>query len=145
MKYDYQQFDYQQTDLSRSILAGLFTGIIATVGNLIFIFIYVRVTAVYTFNLMDGFTTIFGTVILLIVCGLFFYFFVHYLKRGVNIYRILVFLTTAIIVYVGWKFHPGYSAISPEFRGLFMGTQLIIGGLAAFLIPYLFRHDSIIS
>jgi hypothetical protein len=143
MKYDYHQYDYQQTDLSRSILAGLFTGIVATVANLIFIFIYVRITAVYTFNLMDGFTTIFGTIILLIVCGLFFYFFVHYLKRGVNIYRVLVFLTTAIILWVGWQFHPGY--IPSEFRVLFMGTQLIIGGLAAFLIPYLFRHDSIIS
>ena len=143
MKYDYHQYDYQQTDLSRSILAGLFTGIVATVGNLIFIFIYVRLTAVYTFNLMDGFTTIFGTIILLIVCGIFFYFFVHYMKRGVNVYRVLVFLITAIILWVGWQFHPGY--IPSEFRVLFMGTQLIIGGLAAFLIPYLFRHDSIIS
>jgi len=139
-------YSYQQTDLSRSILAGLFTGIVATVGNLIFIFIYVRITAVYTYNLMDGFTTIFGTIILLIVCGLFFYFFVHYLKRGVNIYRVLVFLTTAIILWVGWQVHPHPGdTIPPEFRVLFMGTQLIIGGLAAFLIPYLFRHDSIIS
>jgi hypothetical protein len=136
-------YSYQQTDLSRSILAGLFAGIIATVANLIFIFVYVRITAVYTFNFMDGFTTIFGTIILLIVCGIFFYFFVHYMKSGVNIYRVLVFLITAIILWVGWQFHPGY--ITSEFRVLFMGTQLIIGGLAAFLIPYLFRHDSIIS
>jgi len=139
-------YDYQQTDLSRSILAGLFAGIVATVGNLVFIFIYRRITAVYTFNLMDAFTTIFGTVILLLVCGLFFYFFVHYLKRGINIYRVIVFLVTAVIVYVSLQYHrlPGYS-ITAEFRALFIGTQVIIGGLAAFLIPYLFRHDSIIS
>ncbi len=139
-------YDYQQTDLSRSILAGLFAGIVATVGNLVFIFIYRRITAVYTFNLMDAFTTIFGSVILLLVCGLFFYFFVHYLKRGINIYRIIVFLITAGIIYVALQYHssPGYS-ITKEFRVLFIGTQIIIGGLAAFLIPYLFRHDSIIS
>src|SRR5215216_7914010 len=139
-------YDYQQTDLSRSILAGLFAGIVATVGNLIFIFIYRRITAIYTFNLIEGFTIIFGSVILLLVCGIFFYFFVHYLKRGVNIYRIIVFLVTAAIVYVALQYHsvPGYS-ITSEFRVLFIGTQVIIGGLAAFLIPYLFRHDSIIS
>jgi hypothetical protein len=139
-------YDYQQTDLSRSILAGLFAGIVATVGNLVFIFIYRRITAVYTFNLMDAFTTIFGSVILLLICGLFFYFFVHYLKRGINIYRIIVFLITAGIIYVALQYHssPGYS-ITKEFRVLFIGTQIIIGGLAAFLIPYLFRHDSIIS
>ena len=139
-------YDYQQTDLSRSILAGLFAGIVATVVNLVFIFIYRRITAVYTFNLMDAFTTIFGSVILLLICGLFFYFFVHYLKRGINIYRIIVFLITAGIIYVALQYHssPGYS-ITKEFRVLFIGTQIIIGGLAAFLIPYLFRHDSIIS
>jgi hypothetical protein len=139
-------YDYQQTDISRSILAGLFAGLVATVANLIFIFIYRRITAVYTFNLMDVFTTIFGTVILLLVCGILFYFFVHYLKKGVNIYRIIVFLVTAILVYAALQFHrsPDYT-ITTQFRILFMGTQVIIGGLAAFLIPYLFRHDSLIS
>ncbi|HXL57023.1 MAG TPA: hypothetical protein VN958_12235 [Chitinophagaceae bacterium] len=139
-------YDYQQTDLSRSILAGLFAGIIATVANLIFIFIYRRLTAVNTFNLMDVFTTIFGTVLLLILCGLLFYFFVHYLKRGINIYRVIVFLVTATIIYVALQYHSeaGYS-ITSEFRILFIGTQLIIGGFAAFVIPYVFRHDSIIS
>lgn len=139
-------YDYPQSDLSRSILAGLFAGIVATAGNLIYSFIYRRITNITEFNAIDVTTTIFGTVLLLLVCGVFFYFFVHYLKSGVNIYRVIVFLITAAVVFLALQYHraPGYS-ITQEFRVLFIGLQLIIGGVAAFLIPYLFRHDSIIS
>src|SRR3954451_4472035 len=137
-------YDYPQSDLSRSILSGLFAGIVATVANLVFGFIYRSIAGVNNFNILDVSTTIFGSIILLIVCGILFYFFVHYLRKGINYYRIVVFLVTAVIVYIALQYHPeaGY-LITPEFRTLFIGTQLIIGGLAAFLIPYLFRHDSI--
>lgn len=139
-------YDYPQSDLSRSILSGLFAGIVATVANLIFGFIYRGTAGVTTFNILDVSTTIFGSIILLLVCGVLFYFFVHYLKKGINYYRIVVFLITAVIVFVALQYHraPGYT-ITTEFRILFIGTQLIIGGLAVFLIPYLFRHDSLIS
>jgi len=33
-------YDYQQTDLSRSVLGGLFTGLIAAVANMAFVVIY---------------------------------------------------------------------------------------------------------
>jgi hypothetical protein len=57
-----------------------------------------------------------------------------------------VFLVTALIVYVALQYHrEAEYRITPEFRVLFLGTQLIIGGLAAFLIPYLFRHEKLIS
>jgi hypothetical protein len=139
-------YDYPQSDLSRSILSGLFAGIVATVANLVFSFIYRSIAGITTFNILDVSTTIFGSIILLIVCGILFYFFVHYLQKGVNYYRVIVFLVTAVIVYAALQYHreAGYT-ITSDFRVLFIGTQLIIGGLAAFLIPYLFRHDSIIS
>jgi hypothetical protein len=139
-------YDYPQSDLSRSILSGLFAGIVGTVANLVFSFIFRRINNIDTFNILDVSTTIFGTIILLMVCGILFYFFVHYLKRGINIYRVIVFIVTGIIVFVALAYHhePGYR-ITAEFRYLFLGTQIIIGGLAMFLIPYLFRHDSIIS
>jgi len=69
-------YDYPQSDLSRSILSGLFAGIVATVANLIFGFIYRGVTNVTNFNILDVSTTIFGSIILLMVCGVLFYFFV---------------------------------------------------------------------
>jgi hypothetical protein len=139
-------YDYPQSDLSRSILSGLLAGIVGTIINLVFTFVYRSLTDTTTFNILDVSTTIFGTVILLLVCGVFFYFFVHYLKKGINLYRIIVFVVTAAIVFMALQFHrtPDYR-ISPEFRVLFIGTQVIIGGMAAFLIPYLFRHEKLIS
>jgi len=140
-----KSYEYHQTDLSRSILAGLFAGIIATFANLIFIFVFRRIKEFYVFNIMDVGTTIFGSVLLMIVCGIIFYFFVHYLNHGVNIYRVVVFFVTAAIVYAALAVRPGAVVIPGDFRAMFIGTQVILGGLAAFLIPYVFRHDSIIS
>jgi len=139
------EYPYRQTDLSRAVLSGLFAGIIATFSNLIFIFAFRRIKEFYVFNVMDVGTTIFGSVLLMIVCGILFYFFVHYLNHGVNLYRIVVFCVTAAIVYAALAVRPSEVTLPGDFRAMFIGTQVILGGLAAFLIPYVFRHDSIIS
>jgi len=139
-------YDYTQSDLSRSILAGLFSGIIATVSNLVFTVAYRSITKFYEFNAIDITTIVFGTILLSIACGAMFYFFVHYLNKGIMFYRVMVLIVTIAIVYLGINLRYTIQDVIPnEFRVLVIGTQVIIGGLAAFLIPYLFRHDKIIS
>lgn len=139
-------YDYQQSDLSRSILAGLFSGIVATITNLIFTVTYRSITQFYEFNAIDITTIVFGTILLSIACGAMFYFFVHYLNKGTMLYRIMVVIVTIAIVITGINLrHTIQDVIPYEFRVLVIGTQVIIGGLALFLIPYLFRHDKIIS
>jgi len=139
-------YDYLQSDLSRSILAGLFAGIVATIANLIFTITYRSITQFYEFNAIDITTIVFGTILLSIACGAMFYFFVHYLNKGIALYRIMVLIVTIAIVIIGINLRHTIQDVIPfEFRVLVIGTQVIIGGLAAFLIPYLFRHDSIIS
>jgi hypothetical protein len=139
-------YDYPQSDLSRSILAGLFSGLVATVSNLAFTIIYRSITQFYEFNAIDITTIVFGTLLLSLACGAMFYFFVHYLNRGIMFYRIMVVIVTVGIVIIGINLrHMVQEVIPNEFRVLVIGTQVIIGGLAAFLIPYLFRHDKIIS
>jgi drug/metabolite transporter (DMT)-like permease len=139
-------YDYPQTDLSRSILAGLFSGLVATVSNLAFTIIYRSITRFYEFNAIDITTIVFGTILLSLACGAIFYFFVHYLNKGIMFYRIMVFIVTAIIAYVGIDLrHLVQENIPSQFIVLVIGTQVIIGLLAAFLIPYLFRHEKVIS
>jgi hypothetical protein len=139
-------YDYPQTDLSRSLLGGLFAGIVGTFSNLIFVIVYRSITKFYEFNAIDVTTIVFGTLLLSIACGVMFYFFVHYLKKGIFFYRIMVLIVTIAIVYLGINLRYTVQTVVPiEFRVLVIGTQVIIGGLAAFLIPYLFRHDSVIS
>ncbi len=139
-------YDYPQSDFSRGVLSGLFSGIAATLANVIFVFIYRSIAEFYVFNGMDITVIIFGSILLSMACGIIFYFFVHYLKQGITLYRIIVFVVTAIIVYLGISFRQSIIGEVPdEFRVMVIVTQVIIGGLAAFLIPYLFRHDKIIS
>ena len=146
LKTWFMNYDYPQSDLSRSILAGLFSGLIATVSNLVFTITYRSITKFYEFNAIDITTIVFGTILLSLACGAMFYFFVHYLNKGIFFYRIMVLIVTATIVWLGIELrHTIQDTIPPEFRVLVIGTQVIIGGLAAFLIPYLFRHDKIIS
>lgn len=139
-------YDYVQNDFSKSILAGLFSGIVATVTNLVFTVAYRSITQFYEFNAIDITTIVFGTILLSLACGVMFYFFVHYLNKGITFYRIMVLIVTIAIVYIGINLRYLIQDVIPdEFRVLVIGTQVIIGGLAAFLIPYLFRHEKLIS
>src|SRR6187402_2189587 len=131
-------YDYKQSDLSRSVLGGLFSGLVATVSNIAFILIFKVITGYYDFGALDILTIVFGSILLSIACGIMFYFFVHNLKKGIPFYRVMVVLVTALIVYFGIAFRGTIEQnIANEFKVLVVGTQIIIGSLAAFLIPYL--------
>jgi hypothetical protein len=139
-------YDYKQSDLSRSVLGGLFSGIIATVLNMVFVYGYRFISGFEGVQGFDLTVIVFGTLLLSLACGVVFYFFVHYLKRGVISYRIAVTIVTILIIYLGLALRQSIvGEVAMEFRIIVIITQVIIGGLAAFLIPYLFRHDSIIS
>ncbi len=139
-------YEYPQSDLSRGVLGGLFAGIIAAIANLVFVFVYRLITAFYEFNVIDVGVTIFGSILLSIACGLIFYFFIHFFKKGMTLYRMAVLIITVLIIVFGIALrHSVMGPVPMEFRVMVVVTQTIIGGLAAFLIPYLFRHDSLIS
>ena len=139
-------YDYTQTDFSRGILSGLFAGLIAAVANTVFVLVYRSISSFYEFNGLDVTVIVFGSVLQLITCGLVFYFFVHYLKRGIISYRIIVTIITALIFSAGIMVRRSVIGDVPNnFIVLVVGTQVIIGSLAVLFIPYLFRHDKIIS
>jgi hypothetical protein len=139
-------YEYPQTDFSRGILSGLFAGLVACVANTIFVLAYRSFTAFYEFNGIDVTVIVFGSIIQMIVSGWMFYLFVHYLKKGISFYRAAAILITIAILLVGIMVRRSVVGTAPdEFKFMVTGTQVIIGCLAAFFIPYLFRHDKIIS
>jgi hypothetical protein len=139
-------YEYTQTDLSRGILSGLFAGIIGTIANIIFSVAYRSLTSFYEFNGVDITVIVFGSLFQLVMCGLVFYFFVHYLKKGITPYRITVLIITAAILLLGLMVRRSVMGEVPyDFKFLVVGTQVIIGLLAAFYIPYVFSHDKLIS
>ena len=139
-------YDYTQSDLSRGVLSGLYSGIIATVANMIFVYIYRFLTGFQDFNGIDVTVIVFGTLLLSLACGIVFYFFVHYVKGGIPVYRIAVAVVTVLIIFFDLTLRREVAGTVPfEFRMIVIITQVMIGGFAAFLIPYLFRHDKLIS
>jgi hypothetical protein len=142
-----KNYDYPQSELSRSILGGLFAGIIAAASNMAFVVIYRSITHFYDYYALDITVLVFGSLLQCLVCGAMFDFFVHYLKKGTGIYRIMVIMVTLVIIAAG--IFARKTLIGADIPGQFLvmviGTQVIIGGLSAFYIPYLFNHDKIIS
>lgn len=139
------KYEYVQSDLSRSLLGGLFAGIIAAFTNLVFVFIYRAIAKFYDFNVIDATVISFGSLLLGIACGLVFYWMVHNLKRGIPLYRFVVFVVTVVIIFAGIAIRRSVVGEIPvDFRVLVIGTQVVIGGLAAFLIPYLYHHHKML-
>lgn len=139
-------YDYKQDDLSRGLLSGLFAGIVATFTNIAFVGIYRAITSFDEFNVLDITVIVFGSMLLSVVCGILFYFLVHTMKKSFAFYRIIILMVTVIIVYLGLTVRAEmFGTVPVEFRVLVIGTQIIIGMYAAFLIPYLFSHDKLIS
>ncbi|HVX28474.1 MAG TPA: hypothetical protein VHB70_19150 [Parafilimonas sp.] len=139
-------YEYAQTDFSRGILSGLFAGLIAAVANTIFVIAYRGIASFYDFNGLDVTVIVFGSILQLITSGWIFYLFVHYLKKGILSYRIAVILITVAIFFLGIIIRRSVIGEVPaDFKALVVGTQVVIGCLAAFFIPYLFKHDKIIS
>ena len=139
-------YEYSQTDFSRGILSGLFAGLIACVANTVFVLLFRSITQFYEFNGLDVTVIVFGSICQLIVCGWMFYLFVHYMKKGIMFYRLAVVLITALIFFLGIIARQSIMGSAPnDFKIMAVGTQVIIGILAAFLIPYLFNHDKLIS
>lgn len=130
--------EYKKTELSRSIMSGVFSGLIAVVSCMLFEFIYRSVTGYSGSAIVNVNSIVFILMILFIVGGLIYDVFHHYLKHP-NLYFILVaVLGTAITLLISLRIHEsGVNGI----EGLVIGITLISGLLAAFLIPALYKSE----
>lgn len=139
-------YDYLQTDFSRGLLSGLFAGIAAVAVNIVFVLLFRSITQFYEFNGVDITVIIFGSLAECITCGILFYFFVHNLNRGISFYRVIVLIVTIMIVVSGIIVRRSVIGEVPDnFKYMVVGAEVIVGCFAAFFIPYIFRHDKIIS
>ena len=134
-----------QTPLSRCILAGLATGIIATVINLIFNFIFRGITRLsLSVSVINVSTIIFATVILCVVAGLVYHFIVFYFKKSSNFFVVLFIFLTVVAILSGFNFHRSDNpVISLQFEGLYAGIVIITGFSGAFIIPWLAKHKNV--
>lgn len=135
-------YDYKLTEFSKCLLSGLFAGIIATLINLLYDFVYRDITGFQLSEIINVPSIILASTLLLVIAGLIFYVFHHYLKKGSNVYRIIFVLLTALCIYLSMHVQRSDdTVIANQFKWLLCGVILVLGAIASFYIPYLFDHD----
>lgn len=131
--------------LSRGILGGLFVGIATTVVNLIFDFIYRRITHYEFAEFININSIIFFTIPTLLVGGIVYSIVMEYMKKGVWVYVLLCLALTAIVAFIplGAYMLPTGEPMPPSARGLTLGIEIITGLAGAFAVPYFAEHPKI--
>ncbi len=136
--------DYEQTEFSKSLLAGVFAGITATVLSLVFNAFFRRIIGFNLSDIINVSTLIFALILIVTTAGIIFYFFHHYIKKGTFVFQIASVIITLLLIastmQIQRSANPG---LSIEFRELLWGIISITGVCTVFIIPFLFKHDYI--
>jgi hypothetical protein len=123
----------------RSVMAGLLTGIIAAVVNLVFVFIYRSLTGINAYNFYISPLFIFiGIPLILILSGILLFALVRYLRKGLT-WFITFFILLTIFGIMICIFYPE----PVGGKGLLIGLEVITGLAAARVLPYLAMHPGI--
>ena len=135
--------DTFQTPLSKSILAGLFVGILATMVCFVFEITYRMVTGYGPSDFINVSSIIFIVNLILLTAGIIYYGMKSFFKKGNLIFSILSVAITAFCIWKTESFHRfADHKLSLEFSHLLSGILLIVG-LFALLIPIFFSNKKI--
>ena len=135
--------DTFQTPLSKSILAGLFAGILATMVCFVFEITYRMVTGYGPSDFINVSSIIFIVNLILLTAGIIYYGIKSAFKKGNLIFSLLSIATTGFCIWKSESFHrfTDYK-LSLEFSHLLSGILLIVG-LFALSIPVFFSNKKI--
>ena len=129
---------------SKSILAGLLTGIIAAFLNLIYMIVYRESTEFAKDNIVMPLTIFLGFPILMVLGGMAYFLLQKHLHSGTTWFKVICLvgmIALLIITIQDTRLNPG--VLLSGARGLFLGMITITFLLATFLIPYLAKHSKI--
>ena len=135
------EHDDLHSPFTKSVMAGLFTGIAATVVCLVFNSIYRQVTYFEPSAIINVASIIFTIPLVLLVAG-FLYFALSRYKRGGLVFVIIMLLIMSGCLLLDIHVERTSDAhLNSEFRQLLSGI-IIISGLSSFFIPYLSTHET---
>lgn len=139
-------YDYPQTRLSKTLMTGVFAGIVATLINLAYDYFYRDFVKFYPSEFINVSSIIFITMLLFTIAGIIYFLLSKFVKHGDMLYIVVFCILTVISFYAGLHVNRSSNpAESQEFRGLLLGTVAVTGVLISFFIPYLTRHDKIFN
>lgn len=126
---------------AKAFMAGLFTGLIATVASLVYNLFYRGVTHFDLSAIINVSTIIFVLPFILMLAGLIYYPLSKY-KAGAVIYSIVLTLLIIVAVLLDFNFQRSADPVlTGQFRQLLLGI-IAICGLSSFFIPYMATHET---
>jgi hypothetical protein len=148
-KYEYKdkdryRYEYNETPLSKAILGALFAGIIATVLNLIYSYVYREITG-YTFlGVFTVYTIILFSIVVCMAGGILYFLLKKNIRSGRIIYTVLFLALTIWGLFLHINFNVTVNEGAPSgAHGLTMGIDIITGCTISFLVPYMAEHPRI--
>lgn len=132
------------TSFSKSLLAGLLTGIIAAFLNLAYMIAYRESTDFAADLIVMPLTIFIGFPVFLSMAGASYFLLQKHLNSGTFLFVIICFIgMIALIIVTILDTRLNHGVLLSGARGLFLGMVVITTLLAVFLIPYLARHSKI--
>jgi hypothetical protein len=137
-------YDMHHTEFTKSLLAGVFAGIAATVLSLLYNAFFRGYTGFFLSELINVSTVIFALLTVGTIAGPTFYLFHHYLKNGTVVFQLSSILITILLLLGGLQVQRTADPVAAkEFRELLAGVITITGLCISLGIPFLYRHDYI--
>lgn len=134
--------DYQPTEFSKTLLTGVFAGIIATCVNLVYNFIYRGMEGFYPSEIINVSSIIFVTMIIFVVGALAYFMLSNLGRQGNFIYIVIFSVLTLLCIYFSLHVNRSNNPLEiTQFRGLLLGTVALTGIMLAVLVPYLSKHS----
>jgi hypothetical protein len=129
---------------SKSLLAGLLSGVVAAAVNLVYSIIYRESTGFATAEIIMPLSIFIGFPILLAMFGGAYYLLQRHLHAGTRWFIFLcIALMAALVLTTILDTKQNGGALFSGLRGLCLGMEIITCLLAAILIPYFARHPKI--
>ena len=135
---------FEKPALSKSILAALFSGLIATCVGIAYNIAYRGITHLDPSFIINIPSIIFGSLIASMIAGVLFYLCITFIKRGIIVYRLVFLVLCVLLAIVALNSHYGNGAVAYRgFSGLLLGVDVILGIFIILVIPYFFKHNKI--
>lgn len=135
-------YEYKTTEFSRSLLAGVFAGILACVLALVYNAFFRRFINFSMSEIVNVSTIIFSSILMVTIAGIVFYYFHHYMKRGTLVFQVVTTLVTIFLIAWATQVQRTVDPVaSMEFKELLIGIICIVGICTIVVIPFLYRRN----
>jgi hypothetical protein len=133
--------EFRKSVFYRSFMTAVFVGIIATIVTMVYDLIFVRQFGFPYSTIINVSSLIFGVNIAFLIVGLVYYMFLSTFRKGDILYITLLIIVTAFLAWRSEHVQRSLDAsINHQFRDLLAGVVVIMGAMAAFLVPFLYHN-----